>query len=385
MIDSNVQRSGTYEPDLVFPPGDTLRELLDERGMTQAELAERMGRPKKTLNEIAQGKAQITSETALELETVLGVPAAVWTNLQSAYDRFKARQEQLERFEAEAAFLKELPVKEMTRLGWLPATKDKAEMVRAVFEFFAVNSVKAWRETYAEPIAAFRVSNKSKTGARAAWLRKAELQFVEAATDCPPYQPEGFKEALGEVRGLTCEKDIAEAFEKTQELCRAAGVVVDLVRELPGAGVSGATLWRHATTVRIKKSRTGKVLSRELVKRNRPAIFLTLRYKTDDQFWFSFFHKAGHVLKHKQQLFLEVGAKTELEKEADAFAADHLIPRPAFKQLRSMGTYSAASVKNFAENIGVCPGIVVGRLHHEGLVPFSHLNGLKRRLQWVEQ
>src|SRR5690606_29349420 len=138
MVESNVQGSGIYEPDLVFPPGETLRELLDERGMTQADLAERMGRPRKTLNEIAQGKAQITPETALELETVLGVPAAVWTNLQSAYDRYKARLEQTERFETEAAFLRELPIKEMTKRKWLPATADAAEKVRAVFEFFSV-------------------------------------------------------------------------------------------------------------------------------------------------------------------------------------------------------------------------------------------------------
>ena len=59
--------------------------------MTQAELAERTGRPKKTINEIIMGKAAITSETALQLERVLGVPASFWNNLESNYQERLAR------------------------------------------------------------------------------------------------------------------------------------------------------------------------------------------------------------------------------------------------------------------------------------------------------
>ena len=72
-------RRNEYRPSEVSPPGDTLKEILDDRGLTQAELAERMGRPKKTINEIIKGKAAITPETALQLELVLGIPASFWT------------------------------------------------------------------------------------------------------------------------------------------------------------------------------------------------------------------------------------------------------------------------------------------------------------------
>ena len=66
---SNAQRN-QYEPDLVTPPGEILLEKLEELGMTQADLAERIGRTKKTVNEIIKGKAPILSETALRLEPV---------------------------------------------------------------------------------------------------------------------------------------------------------------------------------------------------------------------------------------------------------------------------------------------------------------------------
>lgn len=80
-----------FSPDYVSPPGDTLRELLVSLNMTQAELARRMGRPKKTINEIAKGKAAITPETALQLERCLGTPASFWLNREAQYREAIAR------------------------------------------------------------------------------------------------------------------------------------------------------------------------------------------------------------------------------------------------------------------------------------------------------
>jgi addiction module HigA family antidote len=67
-----------YTPDHVSPPGETLLETLEMLGLSQAELAERTGRPKKAINEIVQGKVAITPETAMQLELVLKVPATFW-------------------------------------------------------------------------------------------------------------------------------------------------------------------------------------------------------------------------------------------------------------------------------------------------------------------
>ena len=65
-----------YHPDVVSPPGETLAETLEEIGMSQSDLARRMGRPLKTINEIVQGKAAITADTALQLERVWNIPAS---------------------------------------------------------------------------------------------------------------------------------------------------------------------------------------------------------------------------------------------------------------------------------------------------------------------
>ena len=74
-----------FVPDYAVPPGATLLELLEFLGLTQAELAARAGRPKKTINEIIKGKAAITPDTAVQLERVLGSKASFWNALEGNY------------------------------------------------------------------------------------------------------------------------------------------------------------------------------------------------------------------------------------------------------------------------------------------------------------
>ncbi len=88
-----------YNPDFVTPPGETLLETIEVIGMSQAEFAERTGRPKKTVNEIIRGKAAITPETALQFEKVLGVPAGFWINREQNYQEWLAREQERSNFE----------------------------------------------------------------------------------------------------------------------------------------------------------------------------------------------------------------------------------------------------------------------------------------------
>lgn len=80
-----------YHPDSVSAPGETLLETLDVLGMSQTELARLMNRPIKMVNEIIQGKAAITAETALQLEQVLRIPASFWLKREEQYREALAR------------------------------------------------------------------------------------------------------------------------------------------------------------------------------------------------------------------------------------------------------------------------------------------------------
>jgi Zn-dependent peptidase ImmA (M78 family) len=139
------------------------------------------------------------------------------------------------------------------------------------------------------------------------------------------------------------------------------------VNELPKTRLSGATRW------------LGK---------DKALIQLSLRHKRDDHFWFSFFHEAGHILLHgKKQWFLDdakIGAG-EAEEEANAFAADFLIDPGEFNLFCDQSDYGSVAIKRFAQEQGIAPGIVVGRLQHEGLVEYRNCNSLKVSLKWADE
>lgn len=79
------KREYGYSPDYSVAPGETLRETIWALGMNRAELAVRTGTPLKIIHGIIKGKESITSETALQFELVLGIPASFWNNLDRNY------------------------------------------------------------------------------------------------------------------------------------------------------------------------------------------------------------------------------------------------------------------------------------------------------------
>ncbi len=355
-----------YAPDSVSPPGETLLDILEERDMSQAELARRMGRPHKTINEIIHGKAAITPETALQLEHVLGTPASFWNNREQTYRAFLAAQAERERLQAYTDWACQFPINDMVKLGWIQLCADNVDQVRELLRFFGVASPVQWQKCWASPSAFFRLARTfdSQQQALAAWLRQGEVQAHQIT--CHPHDPDAFRRALKEVRQLTSASP--EVFVDTlRDRCAGAGVAVVFVPQVSGARVSGATRWLSPDKALIQ---------------------LSLRYKTDDQLWFSFFHEAGHILLHgKREMFLEhEDGSGEKEEEADRFAAECLIPGEALKgflnQQVSDRYPSKRSICAFADDLGIAPGIVVGRLQHDGHIPFTHYHDLKRRFEW---
>ncbi len=124
---SDTSPRNQYSPDFITPPGETLQETLESLGMTQVELAERTGRPIKTISEIINAKTAITTETALQLEKVLGVPARFWINLERNYREFLARKADRQILEADLSWLEKFPIRAMSLMGWIRLFDDPFE------------------------------------------------------------------------------------------------------------------------------------------------------------------------------------------------------------------------------------------------------------------
>jgi Zn-dependent peptidase ImmA (M78 family) len=113
-----------------------------------------------------------------------------------------------------------------------------------------------------------------------------------------------------------------------------------------------------------------------------PLIQLTGRYKTNDIFWFTFYHEAGHIIEHgKKEVFLEnvegVPYDAAKEAEADAFAEKWLLTPKAFEAFRTEGNITEKSIKQFAKQQQTHPALVLGRLQKFGLLPWSHFPNMK--------
>ncbi len=354
-----------YRPDYMVPPGATVLETIEALGLTQTQLAVRTGRTLKTINEIIQGKAPITPETAIQLERALGVQASFWNNLESNYRSRLAELEERRRLEDWVGWLRQFPVAALVKRGVIREAREKTVQVREILSFFGVASPDAWEELWSEVRVAYRRPRtfQSSPGALSVWLRLGELEGRQMR--CATYDRARFRFALASVRGLTQER-AAVIQGEVRRLCSEAGVAVVFVPELPGTCVSGATRW----------------LSPE-----KALIQLSLRHKSDDHLWFGFFHEAAHILSHgKKEIFVEEEvANDDREKEADDFACTRLLPPVEYRRFVSFGDFSEQGIRQFAASVRIAPGIVVGRLQHDGYVPFSHFNKLKQQYRWIER
>lgn len=358
-------RKSEFAPSVVFPPGATLAETLDCLGMTQAELAARIGRTPKFVNELVAGKAPLHEQTAMALERVFDVPAALWTGLEGQYRLYRARSAESRELEDMAPWVRQFPVREMVRQGWVRKCFTPEAAARELLRFFGVASADAWNDIWGQErfAVAFRRSQAFAPDkyAMAAWLRQGEIGAARLA--CDAYDVGKFRDALPAIRALTRTPEPEEFLPKLTRLCCSCGVAVVLLPEIAGTHVSGAARW------------AGK----------RPIIQLSLRHKTDDHLWFAFFHEAKHILDHPRQKVFINGPDGDLieEQEANAFAAETLIPGKDLKRFIAQGRPGLAAIRAFAARAGVSAGIVVGRLQHEKVIPFKAGNQLKVRYRWA--
>ncbi len=361
-----VDIQNEFQPDYAVSPGEVLCVELELRGMTQQELARRTGITPKHIISILKAKSAITPETAIKFERTLGMPVEYWLNLESHYQEVLARVAEEEQLERDLDWLKHIPINAMAKLNWIEKVKDKKGQLVEILRFFGIANVGQWNEMWPYLNVAYRQNQTHEVfpEALSAWLRQGELEASNIV--CEPYNKNKFREVLDQIRGLTT-KDPSHFVPAMRELCSMAGVAVVFVPALPKTGVSGATRWLN---------------------KNKAIIQLSLRYKTDDHLWFTFFHEAGHILLHgKKELFLEGTNGLDMHKEhdADVFSEHLLIPAQKFSIFIVDRRFNKTSITSFAKSIGIAPGIVVGQLQHNNLLKISFCNDLKQRFKWVHE
>jgi HTH-type transcriptional regulator / antitoxin HigA len=149
-----------------------------------------------------------------------------------------------------------------------------------------------------------------------------------------------------------------------KELCRNAGVALVLEPPISKTCLFGSARWFDV---------------------DRAIIQMSLRMKTNDHFWWTFFHEAAHISLHRGRNFADDnnGEGDGAEEEADRWAEHVLVGRERFARFKASRPRSEVSVRQFAAEANLHPGIVVGMLQHAGVISYSHLNKLKVTFDWA--
>jgi len=350
-----MAKQNQYNPQSVPHPGATLEEKLEEMGMGPKEFALRTGKPEKTITAILKGDSSITPDMAVQFENVTKIPAHFWMNHQRGFDEYIAREKRKAVIDQAIEWAKLFPLKEMIKKEWLPQVENIHETTMAMLAFFGFSHHSAWEDYYfnQQLKVAFRISlaNTNEPYAISAWLRKGELQAAELHAN--GYSEKKFKTALSELKIVMAEHSV-NFFNQLQDICLNAGVKVVYTPSLPKAPIYGCTRWLN----------------------DAPLIQLTGRYNRNDSFWFTFFHEVGHILLHgKKDIFLEKVEYSDKDKvkeqQADEFAVKWTLTEEEEATILEAMPLDEQKIRSFANQFNTHPAIIIGRLQHKELIPYS--------------
>ena len=345
---------------IAVPPGETIREQLQERGLKQKDFAVRMDMSEKHISRLINGEVELTYDVALRLEYVLGIEAKFWNSLEASYRekllRVKAEEEMLE----EIDIVKKFQYSKMAARGWVKVTKAAYEQVcelRAFFETARLQSL--WKFTI--PGIAYRKLGESDTSdyAVAAWAQKVRLESRNICVS--PVDLKRLAKMLPDIRSLTRE-NFTSAFGKLRAFLADCGIALVCLEPLKSSFLGGASFF------------DGKKI----------VLGLTLRGKKADSFWFTLFHELAHIILSDITASGDWNADDDKERRADQWARENLIPEDRYVAFVKNGLFDRQSICDFAQKMQIGACIVVGRLQKDKRLAYSALNDLRPSISYAD-
>lgn len=337
-------------PARVVAPGKILLRELEARGWTQTDLATIINRPVQTINEIVNEKKKITPETALEFAEAFGTSAEFWNNLEANYRLHLAKKEKDEsEIKRRSQLYSVAPVSELIKREWIDSTDSTDELDRSVCQFLEIESL----DEPPKLAVNFRYSpqQQPEINAQIAWLKR-----VEHLSKCQDVQKFKMKELKKSIPSLLSYAENPEQIQEIPSFFLNLGVHFVIVPHLNKTYLDGAAFYLN----------------------EHPVIALTLRYDRIDAFWFTLMHELAHIVMGHNGLYLDNLQKLEenqWETEANQVAKNWLISLEDLKIFinRTQPKFSSKAIIAFAQSQKRHPGIILGRLQHEGLVPYKNL------------
>lgn len=350
-----------YITPIAIHPGETLKEWLEENGMTSAEFASRSGKPAKTISQIINGKSGIIPETAQAFSIVTGIPSKFWLKLQALYNEAVARLEALPpRQKLWNEWGSIFPYSDMVKNGWIEKKSNREEKMETILKFFGLTAEKAFNETYRKNLSGvyFRATGKSQRTdyGVSAWIRQGERLAQQMEVEA--YDSRKARGHIPLFKNALNNSDL----RKLKELCAEVGIKLVFVENIPSASMSGAAMWKSKT----------------------PLIILSGKGRSLDKLAFNFFHELGHILLGhcSKTIFVddieERGVGKE-EEEANKFSSEVLFSSEGLNEVERNPTQ--VTIRQYARKANLDPCIVLGHLTHIGSVSYPEAGSKYKMFQ----
>ena len=349
----------TFQPNWASPPGETIAAILKARAIPLHRFCELIGLKEQQTLGLLRGHHRIDSKLAARISASVGSTPRFWIERER---KFQSNLRALEICRpALDQWFRTFPIAKMREMGWIPRVTTQAEVPFELLDFFGVSSVQEWKDTYVGRLeqTRFRTSQTFDNSAPAttAWLRRGEL--VADDMSCRTWNRKSFQKCLLALKPLSTESSPRRFLPILQTECARHGVAVVVERCPSGCAASGATL---------------------MLESKRALLLLSARFLSDDHFWFSFFHEAGHLVLHGEALNIEGtdSASPEKEAEANEFAQKIILDPEGEASLASIPMNKFA-IARLARRCNVSKGLIVGQLQNRNRLSQSGFNWFKAR------
>lgn len=352
--------------DFIIHPGETLQEVLEDREMSQKELAIRTGVTEKHISTIVHGLKPISVAFAKKLEYAFGIEAAFWIHLQANYDRELLEFEELNHItQEELSVIKNLKevIEYFCERGWMKEEDNSPVKILELRKLLNISNLSDIPGLVYN--AAFRAqvkNNKVDPYVLFAWQKMCELltQDVKVASAVDIEKLKAFIPEIKKTMFLRA-NNIQGRLEKIFAEC---GIAFKIVKNFKGAPVQGF----------IKATDNERVV-----------LCITLRQSYADIFWFTLFHEIAHIINgDMKNRFVDFDSvSNEIEARADRFASNTLIPTRAYKMFVSKGDFSLKAITAFADRCEVQPFIIIGRLMKDEKIDWTLHSQERLRYKWA--
>src|SRR5574344_863218 len=345
---------------IAISPGETIKEILKVRGLSQKELAFRTDYTEKHISRLLNGLVLLTPNVATALEYALNIKATFWLNLEAKYRCSLEKVENENLLEHEKQILCKIPYNQMAEYGYVDIAKSAEDKIVNIRKFFGITNLKVLLNpdflslAFKNQVVAFRKSIRSESSnfSFLAWIQKVKVSAASIEVD--KFSKSSLKKNINSLVSLTNYSD-SSLLIKLTSFFSSNGIAFVYLPHLNGSGLSGVSFEDNKKIV-VAVSDLGKSI---------------------DKFWFNIFHEVAHILLGH----LTLDSLTfEQENEANLLASSMLIDKDKFDNFVRKHCFTEKDITEFSKKIGIHPGIVVGRLQHEKLIEFSSLNNLKDNL-----